>query len=232
MTAAGPGAPIPTGAALRDLLAAAPARAHGDHPAWSRRRGPAAADRRAGVLLAFSDGTPATGPDVLLTERSRTLRSHAGQVSFPGGRVDPSDDGAVAAALREAHEEVGLAASEVTVLGTLPDVALPTSGNVVTPVLGWWDGRAAVGPVDAAEVASVVRVPLAELVDPAHRFTTRHPSGYLGPGFRAGGLYVWGFTGGLLAWTLRHAGLELAWDERVTQPLPADVLAMLPSGPR
>lgn len=221
-----------SGHALRERLAAVPALAVGDQPAWSRPHGLAAPVRRSAVLLAFSDGTPGTGPDVLLTERSRTLRSHAGQVSFPGGRTDPDDADAVATALRETQEETGLAASEVSVLGTLPDMALSVTGNLVTPVLGWWDGRAPVGPLDPAEVAAVVRVPLAELLDPANRFTTAHPSGYLGPGFRAGGLYVWGFTAGLLGWTLRLAGLERPWDERSTQPLPDDVLAMLTDVPR
>ncbi len=219
-----------TGPALRERLAAVPGLAVGTQPSWSRPQG--AAGRRSAVLLAFSDGTPDRGPDVLLTERSRTLRSHAGQVSFPGGRADPEDADVVATALRETQEETGLAASEVTVLGTLPDMALTVSGNVVTPVLGWWDGHASVAPVDAAEVAAVVRVPLAELVDPANRFMTHHPSGYLGPGFRAGGLYVWGFTAGLLAWTLRLAGLEQPWDEASTQPLPDDVLALLTVVPR
>ena len=66
----------------------------------------------------------------------------------------------------------------------------------------------------------MARVPLGELLDPANRFTVRHPSGYAGPGFSAGGLFVWGFTAGLLARVLTEAGLERAWDTRRFEPLP------------
>jgi len=175
--------------------------------------------------MLFSDGPD--GPDVLLTERSRSLRSHPGQVSFPGGGLDPTDDGPSAAALREAQEETGVDPAGVDILGLLPPMFLAPSGYIVTPVLAWWRATSPVGPVDLQEVASVVRAPLAELVDPANRFSLRHPSGYVGPGFRVQGLYVWGFTAGLLARVLAHAGLERPWDEHRTEELPADVLTLL-----
>ena len=94
------------------------------------------------------------------------------------------------------------------------------SGFVVTPVLAWWRTPHEVGPVDAAEVARVALVPVAELVDPAHRFTVRHPSGWLGPGFEAGGLFVWGFTAGLLDRLLEFGGWTRPWDRTVSRPLP------------
>ena len=75
---------------------------------------------------------------------------------------------------------------------------MPPSDFVVTPVLAWWERPTPVGPRDPAEVASVHRVSIAELVDPTNRFRVRHPSGFVGPAFGVRDLIVWGFTGGLL----------------------------------
>jgi 8-oxo-dGTP pyrophosphatase MutT (NUDIX family) len=180
---------------------------------------PAEGGRRSAVLILFGPADDG-GADVLLTQRAASLRSHAGQVAFPGGGMDPGDDGPVGAALREAWEETGLVSAGVEVLGSLPDLFLPPSGYVVTPVLGWWATPSPVGPVDPAEVARVVRVPLAEVLDPANRFTVQHPSGYRGPGFGVRDLFVWGFTAGLLARILREAGLERPWDADRLVPLP------------
>lgn len=74
--------------------------------------------------------------------------------------------------------------------------------------------------VDPAEVARVVRVPVRELVDPANRFRVSHPSGYIGPGFRVRGLFVWGFTAALLSRVLTLAGLEEPWDTGKLEPVP------------
>jgi 8-oxo-dGTP pyrophosphatase MutT (NUDIX family) len=174
---------------------------------------------RSAVLVLFGR-QPALGNDVLLTQRSAGLRSHPGQVAFPGGRLDPDDAGPVGAALREAREETGLDDSGVQVLGLLPDLFLPPSGFVVTPVLAWWSRPTPVAAVDPLEVARVERVPLAELLDPANRFRVRHPSGYVGPGFSASGLFVWGFTAGLLSRLLALAGLEQPWDTSLVRPVP------------
>lgn len=212
---------------LRERLLRVPELAVDDRPQWAAP--PESGGRHSAVLLLFSDGHgEPTGADVLLTERSRTLRSHAGQVSFPGGGLDPDDDGPVGAALREAQEETGLDPAGVDVIGTLPAMYLPPSRYVVTPVLAWWRDGSVVGPVDAAEVAAVVRAPVAELADPANRVMARHPSGYVGPAFRVRGLYVWGFTAGLLARVLHLAGVELGWDASPTEDLPDDVMALLP----
>ncbi|MFC5381939.1 NUDIX hydrolase [Aquipuribacter nitratireducens] len=167
--------------------------------------------RRAAVLVLLGEGPD--GPDVLLTRRADTLRSHAGQVAFPGGRRDPEDADDVATALREAHEEVGVQAASVTVLGTLPPLWAPPSNHEVVTVVGWWHDPGPVRAVDLAEVASVRRVPVADLVDPGTRVGVRYPAGRgEGPGFVVGGLFVWGFTAGLLSWLLDLAGLAVPWD--------------------
>jgi 8-oxo-dGTP pyrophosphatase MutT (NUDIX family) len=174
--------------------------------------------RRSAVLLLFGEGPD--GPDVLLTQRAAGLRSHPGQVAFPGGRVEAADAGPAAAAVREAQEETGLAADGVVVTGTLPDLYLPVSDYAVTPVLAWWCTPSAVTAVDRTEVARAVRVPVAELLDPDHRFLVAHPSGLVGPGFTARGLFVWGFTAGILDRVFALAGWERPWRRDRIEPAP------------
>jgi len=193
-------------------------------------RPPEDGGRESAVLMLFGEVTPGSGwagAEVLLIERAHDMRSHAGQVAFPGGAVDPGDDGVVEAALREAVEETGLDPAGVEVFGTLPALFLPVSDFVVTPVLGWWRDPSPVSVVDAAEVASVHRVPLADLLDPANRFRVRHPAGYVGPAFGVAGLLVWGFTAGLLDRMLRLAGWERPWDRDPVQELPETMLGVL-----
>ncbi|MHA6797092.1 NUDIX hydrolase [Pseudonocardia bannensis] len=171
---------------------------------------PPAGGRRAAVLMLFGEGPD--GPDVLLMERAAALRNHAGQVSFPGGGIDRTDAGPLAAALREAEEETGLDPSGVVPLTLLPELFIPPSGFVVTPVLAHWERPVPVRAVDPGETARVVRVPVAALADPANRLQVSHPSGYIGPAFSVAGLLVWGFTGGLLSALLHLGGWERPWD--------------------
>jgi 8-oxo-dGTP pyrophosphatase MutT (NUDIX family) len=180
--------------------------------------------RRSAVLLLFGEG-PA-GPDILLTERATSLRAHPGQVAFPGGRIEPSDAGPGAAAVREAQEETGLDVAGVVVVGTLPDLYLPVSDFAVTPVLAWWREPSPVDAVDRAEVARAVRVPVGELVDPANRFLVAHPSGYVGAGFGVQGLFVWGFTAGIVDRVLALAGWERPWNRDRLEPLPPPVVGL------
>jgi 8-oxo-dGTP pyrophosphatase MutT (NUDIX family) len=180
--------------------------------------------RQSAVLILFGEGPE--GPDVLILERSATMRSHAGQPAFPGGAQDPEDSGAVAAALREAEEEVGLQPSSVDVLGVLPALYLPPSGFVVHPVVAWWREPHDVFPVDVAEVARVARVPLADLTDPENRFRVTHSSGLIGPAFDVKGMLVWGFTAGLLAGLLTLAGWERPWDEERLRELDPETLRL------
>jgi 8-oxo-dGTP pyrophosphatase MutT (NUDIX family) len=166
------------------------------------------------------------GPDVLLLERASTMRSHAGQPAFPGGAADPGDGGPVGTALREATEEVALDPASVEVATSLPDLYLPPSDFVVTPVLGWWREPHDVRAADPAEVARVVRVPVSELVDPANRLRVRHPSGYIGPAFTVRGMLVWGFTAGILATLLDLGGWARPWDRSRVQELPDSALEL------
>jgi 8-oxo-dGTP pyrophosphatase MutT (NUDIX family) len=162
------------------------------------------------ILLAESDGV---GPDVLLLERAADMRHHAGQPAFPGGAADPEDADPPATALREAAEEVGLDASTVEVQARLPELWIPVSRFVVTPVLAWWRKPHPVAPMQSGEVARVERVPVAELVDPANRVWVRHPSGWIGPAFRVRSMLVWGFTAGVLSVLLDLAGWAVPWDD-------------------
>jgi 8-oxo-dGTP pyrophosphatase MutT (NUDIX family) len=186
--------------------------------------------RRSAVLILLGEGPD--GPDVLLIERAEQLRSHAGQPAFPGGAADPGDRDAADTALREAAEEVGLDRAAVRVVGQLPELLLPPTGYAVTPVLGWWHTPGPVGVVDAAEVARVERVPVAELADPANRCRVRHPSGYTGPAFAVRGMLVWGFTGALLDRILELAGWAVPWDEADVRELPRRALDLATRGVR
>jgi len=180
-----------------------------------------AVTRRGAVLLLFG-----ADRDLLLTERAHDMRSHPGQVSFPGGSIDPGET-PVQAALREAEEETGLRADGVEVFAQLPELWLPPSNFAVTPVLGWWAEESPVGVVDPAEVHAVYRVPLDELLDPVHRISVRHPSGWVGPGFLIGpdhDIVLWGFTAGIIARLLDFLGWARPWDPDQVRDLPAHML--------
>lgn len=176
----------------------------------SRLEPPPDGGRESAVLVLFGEGT--TGPDVLLIERSAHSRQHAAQAAFPGGAVEPDDDGPASTALREAAEETGLDPSGVEVLDVLPALWLPPSGFMVVPVLAWWRAPSVVTAADPNEVAAVARVPIGRLVDPANRFRLRHPSGYVGDAFEVDDLMVWGFTAGLLSRLLDVGGWSVPWN--------------------
>lgn len=152
-----------------------------------------------------------SGADLLLLRRAGTLRSHSGQVAFPGGATDPEDRDAVSTALREAVEETGLEADGVRVFATLDPIYIPPSGFDVTPVLGYWWRPSPVRAMDPGETETVVRVPLRELIDPANRFRVQHPLGYIGAAFEVGGMLVWGFTAGVISAVLDAAGWTIPW---------------------
>jgi 8-oxo-dGTP pyrophosphatase MutT (NUDIX family) len=121
--------------------------------------------RAAAVLVPIY---PDPEPTVIFTVRSEDLPSHKGQISFPGGSIDPGDASPEAAALREAHEEIGLDPAGVTIVGRLDDMPTFVSGYVVSPIVGCLEGRPELTP-NPAEVAHVLHVPLEDLVDEIRR---------------------------------------------------------------
>jgi 8-oxo-dGTP pyrophosphatase MutT (NUDIX family) len=144
------------------------------------------------------------GLTVLLTQRAATLKDHAGQISFPGGRIEPDDADAWRAALREAHEEIGLAENFVEFAGYLPDHWVGT-GYRVTPVVGFVDPAYELR-IDAAEVHDVFEVPLQFILDAAnHKPRERNLGGVVLTTYDIpyGDRNIWGATAGMLL-TLRR----------------------------
>jgi 8-oxo-dGTP pyrophosphatase MutT (NUDIX family) len=158
---------------------------------------PSAALRPAAVLVALVDHPD--GMSVLLTQRTQHLAAHAGQISFPGGRIEERDADAVAAALRETEEEVGLAPDRISVIGRL-DTYITGTGFEITPIVG------IVGPpivlaIDPFEVAEAFEVPLAFVLDRRnHQRIERQSAGRRGSFFALPyeGRNIWGATAGIL----------------------------------
>jgi 8-oxo-dGTP pyrophosphatase MutT (NUDIX family) len=164
---------------------------------WKPGFTPGSARLAAGLVLLFPLDGEAT---ILLTKRSAIMPQHSGQVSLPGGAVDP-DETIEEAALREANEEVALDPSVVRLVGRLTPVHIAVSGFVLHPVVGTTAGRPAVR-VASAEVDRLIEVSLADLANPAnHRRTTRIRDGIEieMPFFDVGGEQVWGATAMVLA---------------------------------
>lgn len=153
----------------------------------SPRRLPAGTAKSAAVLAPlFERGGEA---HVWLVRRPQSMRSHAGQVAFPGGKSDPSDASAMATALREAEEELGIRPSEVDVLGPLDDVNTLT-GFTISPWIGWVPADLAVQP-NPTEVERAFAVPLRAFLEPQTGAWPRH-------GWTIDGEHVWGATAAIV----------------------------------
>ncbi len=159
---------------------------------------PAADDRKVAAVLVPLMHRNGGGFDVLYTRRSDRLASHRGQVAFPGGRFDHRDANLMAAALRETHEEVGIAPDLVRVLGTFPGLRTRATNIAVTPFVGVIEGDPLLTP-DPKEVAEIFRVPLEALSDRRYRDSYRwqrpgasSPADF--PAIRYGGQVIWGLT--------------------------------------
>ena len=156
-----------------------------------------AATRPAAVLVPVINRPD--GLSVLLTRRTDHLTDHAGQISFPGGKVHAEDNSPEETALRETEEEIGLDRSRVHVLGRLPDYFIPT-GFRVTPVIGWVEPPFSL-TLDPFEVAEVFEAPLSFLVDPSHRqLHSAMRNGRLRHFYAMPyqGYNIWGATAGML----------------------------------
>ncbi|RME67866.1 MAG: CoA pyrophosphatase [Alphaproteobacteria bacterium] len=183
-------------AARRD---AASLKGDGDlNPGWRAAGGaPGRSLKRAAVLMPIVEHGHAL--HVLLTRRTHGLRTHAGQISFPGGRIDADDPHPVDAALREAQEEIGLPRAHVEIAGVLDPYSTAT-GYLITPVVGLVQPGFPLKP-NPAEVAEAFEVPLGFLLDPSNR--RRHSRVWQGKrryyyAMPYHGHYIWGATAAML----------------------------------
>jgi len=173
----------------------------------SRGEGPAEARPAAGLVLLYPEG-----PDtlLLLTVRGAALTQHGGQVSLPGGAIEPGED-AEQTALREAEEEVGLAAGLAAVRGRLTPLHIPVSGYLLQPVVATCEARPVLRP-RIGEVESLVEVPLARLASQGSwRVESRQREGATVqiPLLDLGGPRLWGATAMVVAELLAVLGVEL-----------------------
>jgi 8-oxo-dGTP pyrophosphatase MutT (NUDIX family) len=177
--------------------AAVRAATRGDHDLNPGETPPSAALRPAAVLVPLVEHQ--NGMTVLLTQRAAHLSAHAGQIAFPGGRIDDGDADAVAAALRETEEEVGLARETIAVIGRL-DTYVTGTGFEITPIVGLI-APPFVLKIDPYEVTETFEVPLSYILDPSnHNRTLRESAGrtrtfYVLP---YEGRNIWGATAGIL----------------------------------
>ena len=171
------------------------------------------ADAQAAVLMLFTGDSAAAGK-ILLTHRTPTMRSHSGQMAFPGGGIDATDRGPVDAALREAWEETGLERRLVSPLAALESVTTGGSRRIVRPVLAYAADPGDPHIASPAETDDVFFAAVADLIAPENRLIVGL-NGYRGPAFWSNGYLIWGFTGLLLDVLFDAAGWTRAYDSTV-----------------
>ncbi|MBV7294480.1 CoA pyrophosphatase [Corynebacterium sp. TAE3-ERU12] len=188
----------------------------------STLREPLLKPRSSAVLVLLSGDPTATArpqdASVVITHRAPTLRSHAGQMAFPGGKVDPGDTNLVHTALREAEEETGLDPATVSPLHVLDSIDISRTGFAVHPVLAHWRAPHPLRVVDPAETDAVLDVRIDDLLNPENRLMVGF-AGWSGPAFRVGEFIVWGFTGGVLSHLFALAGWAQDWDDSTVHDL-------------
>lgn len=172
---------------------------------------PVGEQARSSAVLVLFGADDSTNPDVLLTRRHSGMRSHAGQVSFPGGSVDATDESPIHTAIREAQEETLINPSSIQPVALLPELWIPPSGFAVTSVLGWSKEPSQIGIGSPAEVEATERIAVRDLVNPDNRVWVTHPIGFKGPGFVVDDMFVWGFTALVLDRLLALGEWDTEW---------------------
>jgi 8-oxo-dGTP pyrophosphatase MutT (NUDIX family) len=185
------------GRLITALRAATPGQLNTNDPVATR-----IADRQAAVLVLLKDISD--GPEVVLLQRSSTLRHHPGEIAFPGGSREPTDRDPAATALREAAEEIGLNPISVDPLVTLPRLHIGVSNFDVTAVVAHWRQPGPVYPVNPAETHRVLTVALPDL-DNADRWHEYQCNDWSGPAtFLDGSARLWGYTAEILLYMSKN----------------------------
>lgn len=150
------------------------------------------------ILLLFPDDK---NIKIVVIHRPKTMKNHAGQIAFPGGKVEPEDSGFIATALRETYEEIGVPPSEIEILGILTPIFVQVSNFVINPVVGWCKSKPNF-TLDCSEIENLYAFNIEELksADCIHSRNMETISGMLEvPGFSIDGLFIWGATAMILS---------------------------------
>lgn len=184
--------------------------------------------RQAAVMVLLAGDAQAhtlpTDASVLLTHRTPRMRSHSGQIAFPGGRVDAEDNSLVAAALRETKEETGVDANTITPFSTGEEIFIRATGYPVHPVWAYWHTPGGAHPASRDETDDVFQANLHHLINPESRLWVQHGP-YTGPAFHYDGYLIWGFTASVLDAMISSSGWEQPWQHRPPLSLSAELAA-------